>query len=111
MMDSYGENAVLNVMSSSHPMAGELYSRFNTPNIWTLDVKNNIQPFMQFSTNIAKMEVLDETFNTTTSLTVNLLGQTGFTIVPPTDSGVPRIIVLRDSEDKALGVVYYTFTF
>ena len=111
MMDSYGENAVLNVMSSSHPMAGELYSRFNTPNIWTLDVKNNLQPFMQFSTNIAKMEVLDETFNTTTSLTVGPLGPTGFTIAPPKDSGVPRIIVLKDNSDQPLGVVYYTFTF
>jgi hypothetical protein len=110
LMSDYGAAVKLDVMSASNPAAEVLLSKYNTPNIWTLDCVNQT-PVLTYTTTVASVEVLDESFQPATAPTVNIMGGTMLMVVAPSVKDITRVLLLKDSSNAVIGVILYTFTF
>lgn len=105
---SSNADVTLTPIEPTHELANVLYTKFGTPNMWSVDVKNqNI--VMQITTPIASFEVVDDTFTPVNDIAPMLFGGVQFMIQGPRENNVTRFLVMKDAAGNVVAVLHYYF--
>ena len=101
----------LELMTPSHELYSTLYAKYNTPNMWVFENTGIYAPVFEFTSVISSIDVLDMSFSTVTTPSVNPFGGLQFMMPNPSEKDCSRIVLLKNANGDVLGLFTYFYTF